>query len=135
MNSLWTIMCAILLAATSAAQPAADSLQHDTTLQQRITIVDPGISSGRPLLFLPPELTGGEALLPPFFGISSLRAGAPSLLDGIPSGGKLDLLLPLRAQMSAESSIQPFRVMLGAATLGGAAYIAYRHLKKYGLMK
>ncbi len=46
---------------------------------------------------------------------------------------KIDLLLPLRLQMEQEKRLRPLWMVLGTIEAGGAAYIAYEHLRKYGL--
>ncbi|MDP1676095.1 MAG: hypothetical protein Q8L88_04455 [Bacteroidota bacterium] len=44
-----------------------------------------------------------------------------------------DLTAPLKLQLYQSESEKAFRITLGAASAGGAAYLAYRYLKKYGL--
>ncbi len=44
-----------------------------------------------------------------------------------------DLTAPLKLQLYQSKSEKAFRITLGAASAGGAAYLAYRYLKKYGL--
>jgi hypothetical protein len=46
---------------------------------------------------------------------------------------KTDLTAPLKLQLYQSESEKAFRITLGAAELGGVAYIAYKHIKKYGL--
>ncbi len=46
---------------------------------------------------------------------------------------KSDLTAPLKLQLYQSESEKIIRFTLGAAELGGAAYLAYRYLKKNGL--
>jgi hypothetical protein len=48
---------------------------------------------------------------------------------------KVDLILPLRLQMEKESRLRPLQSVLRTLQKAGAAYIAYRHITKYGLLK
>ena len=46
---------------------------------------------------------------------------------------KIDLTAPLKLELYQSEAEKAFRITLGAAELGGVAYIAYKHIKKYGL--
>lgn len=46
---------------------------------------------------------------------------------------KTDLIAPLKLQLYQSETEKAFRITLGAASAGGAAYLAYRYLKKNGL--
>lgn len=46
-----------------------------------------------------------------------------------------DLLSPLFIQYSENSKFNPIRYMLGMAQIGAVGYLAYKHIKKYGLFK
>jgi hypothetical protein len=46
---------------------------------------------------------------------------------------KIDLTGPLKLQLKDQEKERPWRITLGAAQTAGAAYLAYRYLKKYGL--
>jgi hypothetical protein len=50
-------------------------------------------------------------------------------------GRRIDLMSPLLLQWESESRMRPFQIVLGSLSAGGAAYVAYRHIKKYGLFK
>jgi hypothetical protein len=41
---------------------------------------------------------------------------------------------PLRLQV-ARDKLSPFQTALGAVQLGAVGYMAYRHVKKYGLFR
>lgn len=45
----------------------------------------------------------------------------------------IDLTAPLKLQLYQSETEKAVRITLGAAQLGGAAYLAYRYLKKNGL--
>lgn len=46
---------------------------------------------------------------------------------------KSDLTAPLKLQLYQGKAEKTWRITLGAASTAGALYIAYKHLKKYGL--
>ena len=50
-------------------------------------------------------------------------------------GRRIDLMSPLLLQWESENRMRPIRIVLGSLSAGGAAYAAYRHIKKYGLFK
>jgi hypothetical protein len=108
----------------------------DTTVADRanrITIIDSGISLGKPMLLLPPSLQSDrEIAVPPFlFG-----GGTPGVPPPFPGGGvelRADLTSPLRLQMESEARLRTLYTVLGTVQVGGVAYLAYRRLKKYGL--
>ena len=47
--------------------------------------------------------------------------------------GNLDLASPWKLQLLNESKYRTMKIILESIELGGVAYIAYRHIKKYGL--
>ena len=46
---------------------------------------------------------------------------------------KIDLIAPWKLQLAKQEKYSTMRLILGSVGFGGAAYIAYQHLKKYGL--
>lgn len=153
----------------------------------RIVVVDPGISSGRLSLLLPQSreresvfgilsfssvsqvlrsrspFVGGDLedkaglrvplrlhmekrarlqlleresafRFPPYSSVSQdLRVRSP-FVGGVLED-KVDLTLPLRLHMEKQARLQPFQAILRTMQKAGAAYIAYRHINKYGLLK
>ena len=112
---------------------AQQSSRVDSADTNRILIIDPGISTGRPVLLLPPSLRDDEEIIFPHSFLLAGKPGAPPpFLMGI-SQPQTDLLAPLKLQMQGEEKLRPLRTILGTVQIGGVAYMAYRYLKKHGL--
>ena len=116
-------------------QSRSDSTGVDSLAERRIILVDPGISLGRPFFLLPPSINTDFSL----FG-SQLVLPGDAPLDRIPftaglGGSRVDLTLPLRLQLGEQKKWSAVTMTLSAAGAGAAAYMAYEHIKKYGLFK
>ena len=46
---------------------------------------------------------------------------------------KIDLVSPWKLQLANQEKYATWRTIMGSIQLGGVAYIAYQHIKKYGL--
>ena len=118
------------LSAGAQARSAADSA--DTAHAHGIVLLDPGISLGRAVFLFPPPAAGTL----PFSGgfVTSPEWGAPGpFLEGY-TGPRADLMSPLRLQMARDRP-SFWQSALGAVQLGAVGYMAYRHVKKYGLLR
>lgn len=128
----YTFFLLTLYAIPVVAQHDAAAIRGDTVTTARVVVIDPGVSLGRPLILLPPLLEGSLMLRVP----ASLQPGRPaSLMDPwyvAPVVPKADLLSPLRLQQQRDEEMKTLRMILGTVQLGGVAYIAYRHVTKYG---
>lgn len=125
------LICISTLAASG--QQRSDDQPTDTASANKVTIIDPGISLGKPILLLPPSLQE-EATpeIPPFLP-SGVAPGVPPPFLGGMIDQKADLTSPLRLQMEREAKLRPLWTVLGTVQVGGAVYAAYRYLKKHGL--
>jgi hypothetical protein len=127
----------VLIASTCVvtAQERAGVIAADTGSGNRIVLLDPGVSLGRAVFLLPPSLGPGLSFRDP----SMMFSGDAIFTGGPLSGGVLepraDLMSPLRLQMDREKNLSPFRMVLGAVETGAVGYMAYRHIKKYGLFR
>lgn len=127
--TLWVAMAASQSAAAQQEKPALP----DTGTTGKVVIVDPGLSLGTPTLLLPRSLDERTAfVVPPF--LATVRGQPPPFLTG-QLRQEIDLLAPLHLQWKREEELRPLYTVLGAVQLGGVAYIAYRHIKKYGLFR
>ena len=124
----------ILSVALASGAPAQQRAGGDTaaTSVNRITIIDPGIALGKPVLLLPPSLQREVDALPPSLFLGEDPTAPPPFLQGV-TGQKIDLTSPLRLQMAREEKLKPLWMVLGTVEVGGAAYAAYRYIKKHGL--
>jgi len=132
-RSLMFVCALCVLSAFGQSRPEGEGA--DSSAHRGILLLDPGVSLGRPTFLLPasvdPEL--------PFLADQLLMPG-DSPLDRIPftagmAGSRVDLTLPLRLQMAKENGWGALSMTLSAAGAGAAAYMAYEHVRKYGLFK
>ena len=127
------VLC--LVGAHVAGAQQDTSAVADTLTTDHVVIMDPGLSLGIPRIMLPHSLDERRAfVVPPFI----TREGNPGqrlpFLIG-PVRQDIDMLAPLHLQWEREAKLRPLYTVLGAVELGGVAYIAYQHIKKYGLLK
>lgn len=101
--------------------------------QNRIVIVDAGISLGKPILLLPPSLRSEAITKDPFLRFLKGNPGVKLPFVGGMIEQKPDLLSPLRLQLEREAQLRPLQTILGTVGFAGAAFIAYEHVRKYGL--
>jgi hypothetical protein len=130
-----TLRILLLVAACSPTlfgQQQPEISTPDTARKEGIVLLDPGIALGKPTLLLPPWLEPGATLGHPRFLFTSPRLGATPLFIGNGFYPKIDLASPLRLQRKKDEELQLLYTVLGAVTLGGVAYLAYRHVSKYG---
>lgn len=123
------LICTLFL--TASGQQRSDTQAKDTT--DKIILIDPGISLGRATLLLPPSLQDNATPgIPPFLPTGRTPGAPPPFLGGM-IDQKADLTAPLRLQMAREAKLRPLWTVLGTVQVGGAAYAAYRYIKKHGL--
>ncbi len=129
------ILVSILAVSLSAAAQVTGTRSADTTRTPRLLLPETDLWLSRPTLFehpspvpdlsrfdLPPEFLEHDFTFPPSFtgGFVERRA---------------DLMSPLLLQWKSEERMRPFMIILGSISAGGAAYLAYEHIRKYGLFK
>ena len=111
------------------AQQASQT--SDTVLTTGVVLLDPGIALGKPVLLFPPSYQPGSEILPARF-VKPFAASPPLFLLGPPGSPKADLLSPYVLELRRSQKMNTFYTILGAMELGAVAYIAYRHVKKFG---
>ena len=124
----------ITYALVANAQRHPGVVLADSAQSNRIILLDPGLSLGR-AMFLFPTAPGSEL---PFRDLSLASPGWDWGPVGPFIGGviepRADLMSPLRLQMEKEK-LSPFQTALGAIQVGAVGYMAYKHIKKYGLFR
>jgi hypothetical protein len=127
----------LLIASASAAnaQHHPGVITADTGLVNRIVLLDPGLSLGRAIFLFPPSLRTEQSFRDPF-----MTTPAGGFLPGGPFMGeafdpRADLLAPYRLQVKQDKGLNVFQTVLGAMETGAVGYMAYRHIKKYGLFR
>ena len=122
--------CVVLFVGSPAQQRAGGDTAASTV--NKITIIDPGMALGKPILLLPPSLQREVDALPSSLFLGDDPSAPPPFLLGV-TDQKVDLTSPLRLQMAREAKLRPLWMVLGTVEAGGAAYAAYRYIKKHGL--
>jgi hypothetical protein len=130
-----SILPALLACPLLSPHTAAQTRETAASDSDRVVVVDPGLSLGTPVLILPRSLDERTAfIVPPFVTPAwSPESGLPFVMG--PAAQKIDMLAPLHLAWEREKRLAPLYTALGAVELGGVAYIAYRHIKKYGLFR
>jgi hypothetical protein len=123
---LLLVLCSVAL----QAQEHDTSSIGDTSHAHTIVVADPGIALGKATLLLPSSLQPAGRFESFLFSEPNPRIHQPFLQGAL--APKVDLLSPYLLQRQQETQLNPLYLILGAMEMGGAAYIAYRHVKKYG---
>ena len=131
MKFLPTLILLLLISLLSAqTQHHQKSEPQDTTLSL-LRMTDPSVMLERPVFVLPLMFALAHAQDAPLPSLYQSFAGTPQSFNwDHPS--TIDLTAPLKLQLQDAEKDRPWKITLGAAELGGAAYIAYKHIKKYG---
>ena len=127
------ILLPVFLSVALWAQVKDSTQQRDSLRLEGMSFVEPDVVFSNPIpLFsfaLKPE-TPFEAYLFP-----NLYPGIPPPFATRPFRPNIDILSPYLLQREREQEMRTFYSILSAVTLGGAAYIAYRHIKEYGFLR
>ncbi|MGA7160287.1 MAG: hypothetical protein WBZ48_04755 [Bacteroidota bacterium] len=121
----------VILAAAAAAQELKSSQSADTLVPKSLVFSSPKNSLGN-LSFLPP-LRLADLAVTREFPVSSF--GYALLSEPPVPGERADFSWEMSFRPKKDDPIEVLRMMLGAVEAGGAAYIAYRHISKYGFLK
>jgi hypothetical protein len=107
----------------------------DTAQSNRIILLDPGLSLGRATFLFPSSVgTGLSYRDPALMFAGGGFPGAGSFIGGVLEP-RADLMSPLRLQWASQKNLSYFQMVLGAVETGAVGYMAYRHVKKYGLFR
>jgi len=123
------VLCSVAL----QAQEQDTNWPGDTSRVHGIIVADPGIALGKAILILPP-LVQPDGKFESFQFLDAHPGIPPPLLRGAFTP-KAELLSPYLLQRQRDRQLNTLYIVLGAVELGGAAYIAYRHIKKYGFLR
>jgi hypothetical protein len=127
-RSSWILMACIAATLSLHGQTSSVTGRVDTS-DNHVRLIDPGISSGRPVFLLPPSLS----IIPGDFGESELQGfGAPPPFLGNSVTGKIDLIAPFKLQLEKQKELQTLRSVLGTVQVGAVAYLAYKQIKRWG---
>ncbi|MGB5874747.1 MAG: hypothetical protein WBG01_11460 [Bacteroidota bacterium] len=135
MKSLTILLLLIFCSSVVLGQQGSDAPANDTTSAQKILLLDPGVALGKPTLLLPPSFESGFGTTFPLFFYAGAHTGIPPSLISMGFKPKVDMLASIHLQRERESGLQTLHMILGTVTAGAVAYIAYRHVMKYGFWK
>jgi hypothetical protein len=121
----------VILAAMTTAQELNTIQSADTLVLKRLVFPGPKNSLGRPS-FLPPARLSDAAITHDF---PTSFLGYALLSEPPVPEQRADLSWQMVLSRKNEDPLESVRMMLGAVEAGGAAYIAYRHIRKYGFLK
>jgi hypothetical protein len=115
-------------------QTQAQDGQPDSMSVSRIVRVEPAMTPGSTMIFLPPHLDQPLLFSSPTFFFKDFLTSSVSPDFGRALEVHPDLLAPLRAQWEREAQLGTWRTILGSIQIGGVAYLAYRQFAKSGPM-
>jgi hypothetical protein len=128
-----TVVCVLgMVSVVNYAVYAQDHTREQVkdTNEHLIRLIDPGISLGKPAFLLPPTL---DIIPDDLLGMSDNTLIGSTPFFPLVTTQKIDLISPFKLQRAKEEEFRTWRAILGSVQLGGVAYLAYRHIKKYGL--
>ncbi len=117
--------------AVTAAQENAALHPIDTLTLKSLVFPGPTNSLSSPS-FLPPMWLYDTTLTRDF--PSSYLGYALTSESAVPDK-RIDLSWQMGINRSPDDPLKSLRMVLGAVSAGGAAYIAYQHIRKYGFLK
>jgi len=130
-RTMGIILQLALYSAAVTAQAQQTKPAIDTSGIHPVGMVEPNL--WKPVLN-PPVLISPELNFELSF-INDTRYGVPPPLLGGDYESKPDLIRPYLYRTRGDGKSSTLYSVLGAFELGGAAYIAYQHVKKYGLVR
>ncbi len=125
-------MFLIVILGTVAAAQERDTLHLTDTLVQK-RLVFPGSQNSLESLSNLPLLRFSDVAVNRDFPTSSF--GIALLSEPSASEKPTDYSWHMTLSQKNEDPLEALRMMLGAVEAGGASYLAYRHLSKYGFLK
>ncbi|MCK5572601.1 MAG: hypothetical protein KAJ12_07560 [Bacteroidetes bacterium] len=135
MKSLRFLLLFLSCSTVALGQPGSDTPSKDTASVREIILLDPGVALGKPTLLFPPSYEPGFTFGYPPLLYRGAHMGLPPSFISMEFEPKVDLLAPLRLQRKRERGLHTLYRVLGTVQAGAVAYIAYRHVKKYGFWK
>jgi len=131
MKTVRSILLIFFFAAVVTAQERSTVQSADTLVPKSLVFPGPKNSLGR-LSILPP-LRFSDVVISRDFPTSSF--GIALLSEPLIPDKRADLSWQMTLSQKNEDPLETLQMMLGAVETGGAAYLAYRHISKYGFLK
>lgn len=133
MKTVRIVLIPLFLTMSLSAQEQSPIQPKDSSLKLlRTAAIPPSLE--QPIVILPLSFalsTPGEGTVQPLYYIFG---ESPEQFSWNRSE-KTDIASPWKIYLEEQKKNSTWRSVLGSVQLGGVAYIAYRHIKKYGLFK
>ncbi len=127
-NILILVLINLTFVLPASAQERAQTEMQDTTLSLlRMKNLDQLLE--QPVVILPLTFVLAKPEQNMQMSLYQTFAGTPQSFSWY-CDAKSDLTAPLKLQLYQSKTEKAFRITLGAASAGGAAYLAYKYLKK-----
>jgi hypothetical protein len=131
MKIIGSMFLIVILAAAAPAQEINTFHSTDTLVPKELVFPSPKNSLGSPSFLPTLRLSDNEVSRDfPTSSLAFALLSEPSL-----SEKRADLSWQMTLSRKKEDPLETLRAMLGAVEKGGAAYLAYRHISKYGFLK
>ena len=131
MKTVRSTLLIFFFVAVATAQERGTVQSADTLVPKSLFFPGPKNSLGS-LSILPP-LRLSDVVISRDFPASSF--GIALLSESPVPEKRADLLWNMTLSQKSEDPLATLQMMLGALETGGAAYLAYRHISKYGFLK
>jgi hypothetical protein len=126
-----SMLLIVILAAVTTAQEHNTIYSTDTLVLKGLVFPGPKNSFGS--FSLLPPLRFSDVVISRDFPTSSF--GVALLSEPPVPEKRADFSWQMTLSQKNEDPLEALRMMLSAAETGGAAYLAYRHISKYGFLK
>jgi len=131
MSALATVVFLGITVQSARAQESAPRQVADSVELRSLVFSRPGFTLAHPALIEAPELSGMPLMQEyPTTYLGYALLSTPSSQETRP-----ELTWQMTLSPQKRDPLQTIRMMVGAAEAGGAAYLAYKHIKKYGFLK
>ena len=114
---------------TASGQEQKHTQPQDTSLN-RLRNIDSEFLFDKPSVLFHPLLRATPVYYPGLLQPSFTLSMQPFSWK---SPEKVDLVSSWKSVLTKQEELRTLRTILGTVQLGGVAYLAYRHIKKYGL--
>jgi hypothetical protein len=131
MKTVRSTLLIFFFVAVATAQERSTVQSADTLVPKSLFFPGPKNSLGS-LSILPP-LWLSDVVISRDFPASSF--GIALLSESPVPEKRADLFWNMTFSQKSEDPLETLQMMLGAVETGGAAYLAYRHISKYGFLK
>jgi hypothetical protein len=125
---VWIVLCIVSCGVAAIGQDAGVRPEADTA-GRHMNFLLPGLSGIQTPMIVPEFFSTGYGPTPGFV-VPALDITQPHRFGSYREN--LDLTAGWRLELAGQEKLKTLQIIMGAAVLGGAGYVAYEHVKKYG---